>query len=37
VLPITPDAINQQKLRTSQGHDLVSAQSWAGPCMARAP
>jgi hypothetical protein len=40
VLPITPDAINainQEKLRTSQGHDLVSAQSRAGPCMARAP
>jgi hypothetical protein len=37
VLPITPDAINQQKLRTSQGHDLVSAQSRAGPSMARAP
>ena len=37
VLPITPDAIKQQKLRTSQGHDLVSAQSRAGPCMARAP
>jgi hypothetical protein len=27
VLPITPDAINQEKLRTSQGHDLVSVQS----------
>jgi len=37
VLPITPDAIKQQKLRTSQGHDLVSAQSRADPCMARAP
>ena len=37
VLPITPDAINQEKLRTSQGQDLVSAQSQAGPCMARAP
>ncbi len=37
VLPITPDAINQEKLRTSQGHDLVSAQSRAGPCMACAP
>jgi len=37
VLPITPDAINQQKLQTSQGHDLVSAQLRAGPCMARAP
>ena len=37
VVPITPDAINQQKLRTSQGHDLVSAQSRAGGCMARTP
>ncbi len=37
VVPITPDAINQQKLRTSQGHDLVSAQSRAGRCMARTP
>jgi hypothetical protein len=37
VLPITPDAITQQKLRTSHGHDLVSAQSRAGPCMARTP
>jgi hypothetical protein len=37
VLPITPDAINQEKLRTSQGHNLVSAQSQAGPSMARAP
>ena len=37
VLPITPDAINQEKLRTSQGHDLVSAQLQAGPCMARPP
>jgi hypothetical protein len=38
VLPITPDAINQEKLRTSQGqHDLVSAQLQAIPCMARAP
>ncbi len=37
VLPITPDAINQQKLRTSQGHDLVSAQLRASPGMARAP
>ncbi len=27
VLPITPEAINQEKLRTSQGHDMVSAQS----------
>jgi hypothetical protein len=32
-----PDAINQEKLRTSQGHDLVSAQSQASPGMARAP
>ncbi len=37
VLPITPKAINQEKLRTSQGHDLVSAQLRAGPGMARAP
>jgi hypothetical protein len=37
VLPITLDAINQEKLRTSQGHDLVSVQSRAGPCMARPP
>jgi hypothetical protein len=37
VLPITPDAIKQEKLRTTQGHDLVSAQSRADPCMARAP
>jgi hypothetical protein len=33
VLPITPNAISQEKMRTSQGHDLVSAQSQAGPCM----
>jgi hypothetical protein len=25
VLPITPDTIKQEKLRTTQGHDLVSA------------
>ncbi len=37
VLPITPDAIHQEKLQTSQGHDLVSAQLRAGPGMARAP
>jgi hypothetical protein len=37
VLPITPDAIKQQKLRTSQGHDLVSAPSRAGPDLAHAP
>jgi hypothetical protein len=36
VLPITPDAINQEKLQTSRGHDLVSSQSRAGPDMARA-
>ena len=37
VLPITPDAINHEKLRTSQGHDSVPVQLQAGPCMARAP
>jgi hypothetical protein len=38
VLPITPDAIsNQHKLRTSQGHDVISAQSRASPSLARAP
>jgi hypothetical protein len=37
VLPITPDTINQEKLRTSQGHDLVSAQAQAGPGMTRTP
>ncbi len=37
VLPITPDAIKQQTLWTSPGHDLVSAPLRAGPCMARAP
>ena len=37
VLPITPDAIIQQKLWPSQGHDLVSTQSRTGPCMAHAP
>ena len=36
VLPITPDAMKQQKLRTSQGHDLVSAPLRAGPDLARA-
>jgi hypothetical protein len=37
VLPITPDAINQENMWTSQGNDLVLAKSQAGPCMARAP
>jgi len=37
MLPITPDAINKAKLWTSQGHDMVSVQLRAGPCMARAP
>ncbi len=37
VLPITPDAINQEKLQTSQGHDSVPVQLQADPCMARAP
>jgi len=37
MLPITPDAINKAKLRTFQGHDMVSVQLRAGPCMARAP
>ncbi len=31
------EIFQQQKLRTSQGHDVVAAQSRAGPCMARAP
>ncbi len=34
VLPITPDTINQEKLRTPQGHDLVSAQLQADPSVA---
>jgi hypothetical protein len=37
VLPITPDAINEAKLCTSQRHDMVSVQSRAGPGMTRAP
>ncbi len=37
VLPITPDAINQEKLWTTQGRDLISAQLRTGPGMARAP
>ena len=49
VLPVTPHAIaRQEKMQTSQGNDsvnqawdgLISAapsQSWASPCMARAP
>ena len=37
VLPITPDAIKKVKLRTSQGHDMVSVQLRACPCMARTP
>ena len=37
VLPITPDAINEAKLRTSQGQDILSVQSRASPYTARAP
>jgi hypothetical protein len=33
-LPITPDAINKAKLRTSQGQDMVPVQSQASPCTA---
>ena len=37
VLPITPDAIEETKLRTSQGQDILSVQSRASPYTARAP
>ncbi len=37
VLPITPEAINEAKLRTSQGQDILLVQSQASPYTARAP
>ena len=37
VLPITPDAIDEAQLRTSQGQDILSVQSRASPYTARAP
>ena len=37
VLPITPDAIDEAKMRTSQGQDILSVQSRASPYTARAP